>query len=307
MGNINVSKHIKYNLSVGREDRIYCRYPRFTLDTLENRIVKAALVKSHKIIQSNNNKSNQIHRMFTFCMNSLKTVNTVKIVKSDFLKISVSGCKSNYKTIIDLAETILFNEGIYDLFDKNIKESYRYVIPYTINMEHLFEFYVRTIIKNKFKEEYKSVYKLDKYRTKNKNPLKVFDSSLKQSVYLMNSYIPDIAIYRGNDDSKTYIAVFDVKYQHSNNKAYASSVRHNSHQLLFYALLLNVDLCGFIFPDELESKAITEGIPLNILDGNRIKTKEDKPIYYTQWLIDLSDELSKEESINSFYNSLIQK
>lgn len=35
VGNIQVSKHIKTNITQGREDRVFCRYPVFTVDTLE--------------------------------------------------------------------------------------------------------------------------------------------------------------------------------------------------------------------------------------------------------------------------------
>lgn len=55
----------------------------------------------------------------------------------------------------------------------------------------------------------------------------------------MNKYVPDIALLKG-DGKKRYIAVFDMKYQNSRNSVYAESRRHNSHQLLFYTLLLNV-------------------------------------------------------------------
>lgn len=298
IGSIDMAKHIKYNVSKGREDRIYCRYPTFTLDNLENRIVKAALIKSHRIIQSNHAKSENINRLFSYCLSSLKTVRTVKISKSDFNKINTTGCNSNYKPVIELAKTILFNKGIYDLFNSNTVDEYRFVIPYTINMERLFEFYIRSIIKKKLQNERNSLYKLDTYRSKDTNPLKVYEDNPTKKVYLMNSYIPDISIYTEIDGEKKYIAVFDVKYQHSTNQAYASSIRHNTHQLLFYTLLLNVKTCGFIFPSEQYAESIEDGISLNIMNGNRIKNTDENIIKYYQLLMNLTSESDCIKSVN---------
>lgn len=52
VGNIQVAKHIKQNVSQAREDRIFCKYPIFTVDTLENRIMKAALIKAKKVLRN---------------------------------------------------------------------------------------------------------------------------------------------------------------------------------------------------------------------------------------------------------------
>lgn len=289
VGNIQVSKQIKHNVVAGREDRIYCRYPIFTVDTLENRILKAALKEAHKILQAHHNRSAELMKINAYCSNALKSVTTVKIVKSDFNKVDVTGCNAHYKNVIQLAKVILFNEGISDLYNER-KEGTRMVIPYTINMERLFEFYVRSIIKDSLNGK-KEEYALDEYRNNNINPLNVIgNNEEKTGLYIMENYIPDIAIYEMHDDEKRYVAVFDVKYQHSTNKAYSSTVRHNSHQLLFYMLLLNVNTCGFIFPKEDKAKECGDGVQLQIQKGNRIIDQDENGGYYTQWLIDIEDE-----------------
>ena len=50
-GKIDVSKNIKHNTARGRSDKFYCSYVDFTDDNIENRIVKAALLKSKKILK----------------------------------------------------------------------------------------------------------------------------------------------------------------------------------------------------------------------------------------------------------------
>ena len=289
VGNINVAKHIKHNVISGREDRVYCRYPIFTIDTLENRIMKAALIKAHRIIQVNHNRSTEIQKIYSYCASSLKMVSNVKIIRSDFSKVKTTGCNAHYKNIMKLSHVILFNEGIYNLYNDSVEDT-RLVIPYTINMEKLFEFYVRSIMKDYFRNDTDCIYKLDQYRN-SRNALNVFgENTDSKRLYIMDSYIPDIAIYEENGTIKRYVAVFDVKYQHSTSKAYASTVRHNSHQLLFYMLLLNVNTCGFIFPKEDNAIECDDGTKLNIQNGNRIINSGDNDGYYTQWLIDLGEE-----------------
>ena len=99
VGNIQVSKHIKQNIMQAREDRIYCRYPVFTVDTVENRIMKAALIKSKKIFKKNGITVKDIGRIYSYCENSLKAVRTTGISKSDFNRINISGFNSYYKKI----------------------------------------------------------------------------------------------------------------------------------------------------------------------------------------------------------------
>ena len=302
IGNIQVSKHIKYNVVIGREDRIYCRYPLFTIDTIENRILKAALKKAHIIIQNTLKRNGEIQKIYNYCNNVLKMVSTVNIVRSDFNRVKTTGCNSHYKNILKLAYIILFNEGVSDLHNEETSKV-SLVIPYTINMESLFEFYVRSIIKDYFKKSNNERYHLDEYRYQSDNSLNVLDEDYSaNNLYIMDKYIPDIAIYENVDDKKKYVAVFDVKYQHSTKKAYATTVRHNSHQLLFYMLLLNVTTCGFIFPKEEKSLEISDGVKLCVQDGNRIQGNERQSAFYTQWQIDVDEE--KKQS--GFANRMIE-
>lgn len=294
LGSLMISKQIKYNVVQGREDRLYCKYPVFTIDTLENRILKSAVHKAEKIIKKNNFKSKEIISMVTYCKTSLRNVNFVHINKSDFSKTNVTGFNSYYKQAIDLSKLILNNIKINDLSD-NENNDKKKIIPYAIRMESLFEFYVRSSIKmylEKNKMNFSEIV-LDEYRSPRINPL----STLKDrsnNVYLMKSYIPDIALKKkyvsdtGEVNSK-YIAVFDVKYQNYTNSVYMNTQRHNSHQLLFYMLLLNVTKCGFIFPTSRNNKNETIKSSYQILfqEGNadNVQARE-----YTQWNYETHEE-----------------
>lgn len=280
VGNIQMAKHIKQNVNQAREDRIFCKYPIFTVDTLENRIMKAALIKAKKVFRNNGIAVKEIGRIYSYCENSLKAVRTVSISKSDFNRVNTTGFNSCYKRVMGLAKTVLLNTGVNDLIGKETDEI-RYVIPYTINMESLFEFYVRAVLKEYLRKDSDSHIVLDEYRMSQKNPLLTLKDS-DQQAYLMNHYVPDIALIDQSDSESKYIAVFDVKYQNSLNTVYSETRRHNSHQLLFYTLLLNVKRCGFIFPKQRKDEKLDdlEMYELNIQSGDARDTSDRE---YTQW------------------------
>lgn len=308
VGNIQVSKHIKQNVTQAREDRIYCRYPIFTVDTLENRIMKSALIKSKKIFQQNGITIKEIGKIYSYCENALKSVRTVTISRSDFNRTSCTGFNSYYKSVLELAKTVLNGNGVNDLYEDE-NENIKYVIPYTINMESLFEFYVRASIKEYLRKNSDTNIELDEYRMPQKNPLLTLKDFDKHA-YLMNHYVPDIALIDKTEEDEKYIAVFDVKYQNSINTVYSETRRHNSHQLLFYTLLLNVTRCGFIFPKSSETDKTENAIEnielyeLNIQQGDAMD-KSDRE--YSQWTAEISqdnnDGLAKRimTYVNGFY------
>lgn len=290
MGNIQVAKHIKQNVSQAREDRIFCKYPIFTVDTLENRVMKAALIKAKKVFRNNGITVKEIGRIYSYCENSLKAVRTVSISKSDFNRVNTTGFSSCYKNVMGLAKTVLLGTGVNDLVGKETDEI-RYVIPYTINMESLFEFYVRAVLKEYLRKDSDSNIVLDEYRMPQKNPLLTLKDS-DQQAYLMKHYVPDIALLDQSDGESKYIAVFDVKYQNSMNTVYSETRRHNSHQLLFYTLLLNVKRCGFIFPKQRKDEKLgdLEMYELNIQSGNAMDSSDRE---YTQWSVEFASTSNK--------------
>ncbi len=115
-----------------------------------------------------------------------------------------------------------------------------YITPYMINMESLFEFYVRTVFKEYFKTQ--PEFELEKYSKKlfiEKN-VSLLSNTVKER-HLIPYCIPDILIKKKS--SGKYIAVFDAKYKDS----YRGN-REDSYQLLSYVLLTGAVKCGFIFP-----------------------------------------------------------
>lgn len=78
-GKIDVAKNIKHNTVRGRCDKFYCKYVDFTEDTIENRILKAALLKCKPLIKSRFPESTVIQNKISFCANAFKHVKVVDV------------------------------------------------------------------------------------------------------------------------------------------------------------------------------------------------------------------------------------
>lgn len=278
-GRIDFTNQVKRNIARGREDQIFCKYPAFSEDILENQIIKKALETSDRILRINKcmeaDGIDNIRAMSSYCHNRLKCISDIVVKKSDFSVVDVKGFNAAYSPAINLAEMLLSHSNM-SINSQGSKSGY--VIPYAIKMEALFEFYTRTKIKKFLKEEkLLNKVRLDAYRS-NKNGEDALYTIDNDSAYLMKNYIPDIAFQinltpeiTGEDATWKYVAVMDVKYQKSTEKVGAEARRHNSHQLLFYALLLNVKRCGFVFPmDSNKSIGLNEdqGDSLILQEGN---------------------------------------
>ena len=238
-GKIDVSKNIKHNTVRGRCDKFYCKYVDFTEDTIENRILKAALIKCKPIIKSRFPESATIQGKISFCNNVFKHVKTVEVFDSDYNQVAISGLYSYYKPVIQQARAML-DKAFHNYAEDHIAANKRdtYTIPFTINMETLFEYYARTKLKDTFKA---GTYTLEKYTKRFYLQSGVTSSDdAEKGIHLMPYCIPDIVVC---DGTNTPVMVIDAKY-----KPDSRPDRTDSHQLLAYVLLAGVKKCGFILP-----------------------------------------------------------
>ena len=159
-GKIDVNKNIKQNTSRGRMDKFCCKYVDFTEDTLENRIIKKTLIRSDKILKLKFGQDTSVRGKIGFCLNCLRHIKTVDIVKSDFNNVNIGGLYSYYKPVLQLARALteLFHKGYTSTNNKDY-----YTIPYAINMETLFEYYARTKLKKVLAD---TDYRVGKYSKK---------------------------------------------------------------------------------------------------------------------------------------------
>lgn len=237
-GKIDVNRNIKHNTARGRSDKFYCRYVDFTEDTVENRVVKAALLKCRAILKEKFREETSVNGKMNYCLNSLRHVKAATINHSDLNSSNIGGLYSYYKPVIQQARAILslnFQNRPANAGDGNKK--YIYTIPYAINMETLFEYYSRTELKKALKD---SPYRVEQYSKKYFLQKDIQSSNdAEKGIHLMPFCIPDIIIY----ESDTPVAVLDAKYKISGRPD-----RSDSHQLLAYVLLTGANRCGFILP-----------------------------------------------------------
>lgn len=239
-GRIDVRKNIRINTCNGRNDRFYCKYIDFTIDTIENRILKATLIKCKRILEEKFTINSEIMSRLFFCMGSLKAVKTVTIRTRDFNNANTSGLYTYYKPLMKQAKAILsqkYNKYVAD--DGNSVSRSVYVIPYMINMEAVFEFYARRIFKESLD---KNNYYLEKYSKRlylQRGASAVAGG--KTDIHLMQYCIPDIIVCDKNTNAP--VLVMDAKYKDDSR-----SNREDSHQLLSYTLLTGAAKCGFVMP-----------------------------------------------------------
>lgn len=242
-GKIDISQNIKHNTARGRSDKFYCKYVDFTEDNVENRIIKVALLKCKATLKKRFQENSSINTQVGFCINVLRHVSSQKIVNSDFNAVAVSGLYSYYKPVIQQSRAILGQKlHTYVESDGSITKKSVFTIPYAINMETLFEFYTRTILKETLTADR---YTLEKYSQKLflQNGIAKTDDSEK-GIHLISYCIPDIIVCDAGTGKPSI--VIDAKYKPNNRP-----VRSDSHQLLSYVLLTGVKRCGFIFPGEI--------------------------------------------------------
>lgn len=238
-GKIDVTKNMKYNTARGRCDKFYCKYVDFTEDNIENRIIKACLLKCKKILSNKSLDIPQLNEKSKYCLNILRHVKNKKISISDFGGSSATGLYSYYKPVLQQAKSILSYQVNSYTGSAAMSGKKAYTIPFVINMETLFEFYVRTILKNSLNPD---EYILDKYSERIYLQANVNQGSeAEKGIHLMQYCIPDIIICR--KDTKEPVMVIDAKYKPDDRP-----VREDSHQLLSYVLLTGVKRCGFMFP-----------------------------------------------------------
>lgn len=153
---------------------------------------------------------------------------------------NVGGLYSYYKPAIQQARAILsLNFQSHNEKNGENEKGFVYTIPYTINMETLFEYYARTELKKALKG---SEYRVEQYSKKlylQKDIDNVDDA--EKGIHLMSFCIPDIIIYKEDKP----VVVIDAKYKLSGRPD-----RSDSHQLLSYVLLTGADRCGFVLPGE---------------------------------------------------------
>ncbi len=157
-GKILINTTIKNNHAKNKMLYNYCKYDEFGINTIENKILKKALLFSQKAIQNIKGiNPEELHGMFNYIQPAFYTVG--EEVEIEELKIiKTNPLFKEYKQALRLAKFILKRYG-YTIATINPEEIE--TPPFWIDMSKLFELYVFAKLKEKFplKDEVKYLFK----------------------------------------------------------------------------------------------------------------------------------------------------
>ena len=174
-GKILFNRHLKQNVFNKREDRIFCGYQEYTIDTPENRLLKKALVCAKKeletILSLNDEIKDGIYSKLapiesTFeCVSENVTLSQVNFVKSSKLY-------RHYDEAIKVAKMILQSID-YEILDNKKEHCYK-VHPFWIDMPRLYEMYVLSLLRKAYGNEI--IFQARGYRKTRADYIKISDN-----------------------------------------------------------------------------------------------------------------------------------
>lgn len=155
-GKILFSQHLKKNVFNKREDRIFCGYQEYTIDTPENRLLKKALVYAKNNLESIPSlKAETLDKIYS----KLAPVECAfEGVSEDVSLAQVGFVKSSklyrhYDEAIKVAKMIL--RGVdYEILEDKKERDYK-VHPFYIDMPRLYEMYVLSLLRKAYGDQIK--------------------------------------------------------------------------------------------------------------------------------------------------------
>ena len=137
-GKILVNQTIKQNHFRNRIDKTVCNYQIFTINCLENQILKTALMQCGRYLAGIEDKN--IIKILKQNIIAFEQVDIKEVFDSDFAKIKHSPFYKEYKEALNLAKMIFKRFGF--ALNNNLSNISNKIPPYYINMSELFERYV---------------------------------------------------------------------------------------------------------------------------------------------------------------------
>lgn len=153
-GKIQMSSYLSKHYSVGRKDIVVCKYQEYSEDCLDNRILKAALLCCESVIKRNSrtmgsSTMGKITKLLSYSLGGLQKVSSV-VSMSELDSVHINPIFKNYKAAIPIAKMIIKKKGYcVNRGDNNLQ----YFPPFTIDMALLFERYVYSLLKNRYREQ----------------------------------------------------------------------------------------------------------------------------------------------------------
>lgn len=145
-GKIHFPSHLKCNVKTNREERVFCQFQEFSIDCLENRLLKKGLLFVKKYLCQNLTSYKELSGNVDSMLFAFKSVSE-EISYLEMMQIKVNPIYKIYKEAVYLSKLILRMFG-YSI--DNIGKDSNHTYPFWINMAKLFELYSYSLLKEAY-------------------------------------------------------------------------------------------------------------------------------------------------------------
>lgn len=151
-GKLQFSQHFKRNILNKRFDRNYCKYQEYSVDCIENRILKKALLFAESYtIRHKLSLPDEYTNIILRAKNALSEVSDI-FSPSEIERFKSNPLYKEYARAISVAKLILRRFG-YDV--QRAEEQSNLVPPFWIDMSLLFEIYILGLLREKYGQNIK--------------------------------------------------------------------------------------------------------------------------------------------------------
>lgn len=152
-GKVLLSKYVKYDYALNRKDKVYCRYQEYDIDSLDNRILKKALLVVNDYLIRNNKvmvtHCAELRKIYDFCMPAFLNVSS-EVSNQELQAYKVNLMYRNYKQALHVAKLIILHRDHCLEYTKK-GNSEQFFPPFIINMSLLFERYIYALLARRYK------------------------------------------------------------------------------------------------------------------------------------------------------------
>lgn len=231
-GKLVFSAHLRTNLARGRQDRALCQYPVFDENNPLNRILKGALEKCRHFLGriERVNGVPDLQRKAGTCLHVLQQVKALHnpdVETARQARLGLRGLYAPFRSALDLALYILRCEG--DLFSltpaqESAAPKLARVPPFMIDMNRLFELYVRALALKVVRPQGWDVA-LDKAG----DPIDAIKREVYRGQYGIPRRQPDLLL-ADNNGSGPNRRVVEVKYWGRGNRDWLTQFKDEENQ-----------------------------------------------------------------------------
>jgi 5-methylcytosine-specific restriction enzyme subunit McrC len=148
-GKIIWSQQIKKNIAAKREDRTSCRFQEYSVNCLENRLLKNTLLMIQRYLNHfNKSQIKPLIQQQNRLLNALEAVFD-DISYQQIKTLKVNSLYKEYVEAIDLAKKIMQKFG-YSFVNADNKDKQKEISPFWIDMSKLFELYVYSLLRDEY-------------------------------------------------------------------------------------------------------------------------------------------------------------